>query len=267
MTLEWYQSYFKVDSDIVSAMKKLYHREIELEHRRSSHSPCNSRLLELRIKLPTTKPRDLWMLYSLLPKGILGVSLSLVIQSFQEKYPKLSIEEKWSISKMKDRFLLKDDWNYLDGRVQPRLLWLLRNIRIDLVEPRKPKRTQRVRGYRDHGRLAKFDAKFQREANSFTDPMKEFNREVAERSIQRYNVATEILSMEREGRTYQDIVEFAEGSLSNASQRATTDFSELSSEAFQKLESTVYEEKVKLDEEGKLSKPSINCSSAYADND
>lgn len=170
----------------------------------SLHDPDSSSGSEVRLIWPSRKPRDFYILWLL--RDSLPIMIRTEVEAHYKEIPKLPLEERRNILKLKDRIFLDNDLNYLNGRILTRALWMLKFARIYLCKLRRPKRTQRHRGYRDHGTMPKFDAGARREANSSPNLSKALEKEYLIRQQEDLELASQILRREREGVKIQDNV-------------------------------------------------------------
>jgi len=195
-----------ISQPIASRIDTLLLKSVELEERASDHNRRNSRSFHLRIKFPTRSTRDFAILNLVAP--FLPIQIRMEIISWKERYLKLPVQERRIVLKLQDRIFLSQDTNYLNGRVNERLLWLLNRVQINLVENgRKPKSGERIRGYRDHGVLPDPLLKAFQEANRVSTVKKEATKEIMVRRQEQLEIASSLLARERSGETMQHNVE------------------------------------------------------------
>jgi len=181
---------------IARELRRLARLEKQLQARLSPQSLYHPGL-RIGIKFPTRKMRDYVILWE--AREFLPITIRLEVENLFARNSKLHWKEREILLSFRDKFLVEQDARFLNGRAKERLIWLLQNIRINLIYPKKPKTIQRPRGYKDHGSMRKEDvsARLAADQRGF--------REEAERN-QCYNDradqltrATEILELERQG--------------------------------------------------------------------
>lgn len=181
---------------IARELRRLASLEEQLQARLSPQSLYHPGL-RIGIKFPSRKMRDYVILWE--ARQFLPITIRLEVENLFARHSKLHWKEREILLSFRDKFLVKQDARFLNGRAKERLIWLLQNIRINLIFPKKPKTVQRPRGYKDHGTMRNeaVSARLAADLRGY--------REEAERN-QYYNNraeqltrATEILELERQG--------------------------------------------------------------------
>lgn len=164
--------------------------------------------VEIKVKLPSGKLRDLELLYYI--RDYLPTEILMEVIERRKPLHKLPLEERRSILLMEDRIWLDHDENYLKGRVQQRILWIVRQLKVYLNEPPKARPQQRVRGYRDKGCLPEYDKAARQEANRVPRiNARTLHQEYLLRQQEELELASRLLFRERQGATIQDNVRAA----------------------------------------------------------
>lgn len=151
-----------------------------------------------------------------LPRGIRELQYLLFLQGQGIKFPAwlvLELDDRrrramkdWKqreiVSNLVTELLYND--RFLQGRAVPQALQSLEKIRVYLNLPKKPKKTSRVRGYRDHGSMSDQSTRARRSANAQPDPEKVLDTFYEERSKD-FLLASQILEMESQGISSEEI--------------------------------------------------------------
>lgn len=144
------------------------------------------------------RPLDLTLLY--LVRELLPWCARMKVQEkFERKFYSNDLVWRRKSLTILDRIFLFNDSNFLNGRCIPRLEFLVKLLRIQMEMKPQPRKVQRHRGYRDHGSMSEFDAKARKEANSVNPIQQELQREYKLRTQDELERATEILLLEKDG--------------------------------------------------------------------
>jgi len=203
------------------------------ENRRSAPRSSSSRLAQIQIRLSVFRSsRDLVLLW--MWRKSLPIQIRMEIEAHLGEESLSSTDLRRIMIRIRDRIQLQKDRNYLNGRVLSRILFLLRKLPVNLVEPPRPKRAERIRGYRDHGsrRPSHENHGVPGRPSNLTQ---ELHQEYLQRQLELEEIATNLLLREREGSTLQANVELATTERKEQAEARKGSFKDLSDEALVKL--------------------------------
>jgi len=119
--------------------------------------------LELIIQNFPRKMKDLALLFSI--KELLPDFIALqVVETWNKRIAKLKGKELRYFLDYVDtiRFVRND--RFLQGRALVRLTFILKEMRVNFTYPRKPRKSNRPRGYKDHGSMRSTEDQYRSEA-------------------------------------------------------------------------------------------------------
>lgn len=152
------------------------------------------------VKLPTSL-REIVYLYEI--RELLPVTIRVSVEdrfvSLISKLVGRDGNQLAVINHLRDKIRECSDPRWIDGRATVEVLKSLKGIRLNLIQPRKPKKTQRRRGYADHGSRAEISQVARRQAAAAAAAEEE--RQNFEQTLTNYQLtlATELLAAERRG--------------------------------------------------------------------
>lgn len=203
-TPDWYRIVL-ADEAISTRLSQLGTLELKLSTHLSTNALEHPNTV-IGVKLPTGRIRDLYLLWSI--RTLLPVYIRMEVEvQWETRYPKLQVGSLVGLTNYRDRFVVQPDLRFLNGRAKERLLWLINQIRVNLIQPRKPKSSNRIRGYRDKGTLVEASVTARRESNRAGAALEETDSLPARFTAWQLACATDLLEREATGEDPERIQE------------------------------------------------------------
>lgn len=124
-------------------------------------------LLEYKVKLPK-KLREISLLFYI--RGLLPVTIRVAVEeTYSNVLAKLQqgldLEQLLVLHRLEDTIVFGKNPRWLDGRAPALVLDALNKVKLNLCFPKSPTRTQRRRGYSDHGSKLEISVSARRDAD------------------------------------------------------------------------------------------------------